>query len=302
MKIFTTIFGSKLYGTNTKNSDTDYESVYIPKASEDLFKSIPEVIHDEFLEDGKKVEENTSTLSFFLRQALAGQTKQFDMLFSSDKHWKLNTEEFNYLINNRKKFITKKISKFIGFAKNQAIKYSNKGNNLKLFEKFLEFTESFDENIFLDSVLPQLELLFSDNFKVIEKNHTKLLKIFVKEFPINTKLKYINKSLRSSITSYGKRAKESNINSGFDFKALSHAFRVCYQAKRLALYGEYSYPLPETDIIMEVKLGKYDTSKIFEDIENLANETSNIINSSNLPNEPDYDFFADYLIEMYKKS
>ena len=87
VKIFTTIFGSKLYGTNTKNSDTDHESVYIPKASEDLFKNIPEVTHDEFLEDGIKVEENTTTLSFFLRQALAGQTKQFDMLFSSDKHW-----------------------------------------------------------------------------------------------------------------------------------------------------------------------------------------------------------------------
>lgn len=141
--LFKTYSGSKLYGTNNENSDTDFKGVFLPDLNDLILGKAPKHY---VLSTGKANEKNNNTdvdetyysLQYFLELASKGDTNAIDMLFAytNKKAVIIQDPIWDELIKNIDKIITKNIKAYIGFCKGQAIKYSIKGEKLNNFNTF----------------------------------------------------------------------------------------------------------------------------------------------------------------------
>jgi hypothetical protein len=84
-----------------------------------------------------------------------------------------------------------------------------------------------------------------------------------------------------------------------DFKALSHALRAGYQARDIYKYGDFVYPLAETNFLKQVKQGKLDFAQVGSELERLVAEIENLSENSNLPEHVDTEFWDKWLLRVY---
>ena len=134
--------GSKLYGTSTSKSGTDYVGVYMPTARDLILKQDKEVIDQGTGSDtAKNTSEDTDykiySIQKFLHLAYQGDTGAIDMLCAPKECWLEYTPEWEFLHDNRQKFFTRKTSAFLGYARRQAKIYSQKGEKLELLDRLI---------------------------------------------------------------------------------------------------------------------------------------------------------------------
>lgn len=222
-EIFKTLFGSRLYGLNTDSSDWDYKSVYMPSVNSlisgcaDLTNSYHSIVLDNDTEN--------MSIHKFLALAKQGQTMAIDMLFSNVAAKNIVWTE--YIEPIRDKFITKNMNAFIGYAKSQAIKYSNRGknlNNLRIAYDILN-NNMLDHDKFNDAIINNK---FNDvKYEIVkDKNNIEMISINGLQFHTDVNVKFVKDTLKKHINKYGNRSNEAGNNEGFDYKAISHAFRV----------------------------------------------------------------------------
>jgi len=102
--------------------------------------------------------------------------------------------------------------------------------------------------------------------------------------------------------SYGDRARLAEKNEGVDWKAVSHALRAGYQTRHIFAVGGFSYPLPETDFLMKVKLGELSYINVVAPaLEDLIDELEGLSRLSPLPEKVDRKFWDEFLISVLQK-
>ena len=155
--IFKCIVGSKLYGTNNENSDTDIKGVFLPDLNDLILGKAPKHYtfssgskHDR--NDKDDVDETYYSLQYFLELAAKGDTNAIDLLFAyTNKNVVLQSSPiWEDLIKNIDKIITKNVNAYVSYCKHQAFKYSVKGeklNNFSMFEQFCEKYIKFNDGL-----------------------------------------------------------------------------------------------------------------------------------------------------------
>jgi len=134
-------FGSHVYGTNTTESDTDYKTVFIPKAEDILLQRVVDAYRTHTKEDehAKNTKNDTDrdfySLKKYMGLLLAGDTMALDMLFTPAKFYTSQHVpgwwvEIRF---NKQKFIHKGTAKFAEYCKGQADKYGIKGSRVAAF-------------------------------------------------------------------------------------------------------------------------------------------------------------------------
>lgn len=114
-----TVFGSRLYGTDTPESDTDYKSVFLPTVDEILTGRIPKSIT---MSTGKHNDKNTKddvdhesfSLHYFMQLLYQGQTVALDMLHGNVEE--VTTPMWRELKEHKHEFYTKKHEGFRGLC------------------------------------------------------------------------------------------------------------------------------------------------------------------------------------------
>lgn len=334
--VFSTLYGSKLYGTAGPNSDTDIRGVFLPFKKDLLLNKAPD--HYNFNA------EDTSYLSlhYFLRLLTQGETNALDMFFSyTNKEAQISSSPlYNTLIENKDKLITKNVSKYLGYCKSQALKYSIKGDKIQNYEALRQLISKCKNP---SGVTLETELRYQciigpgaayrmgdpeDYFKGtthigrrfrIEKSplgdHAYMLLCDNKErflmvsghlFPLNANLNTTNDSINKCLASYGARAQNAAADNGADYKALSHALRVAYQAESLLQHGIILFPLPPPDInvIRDIKFKTtyWSYEKIVEVIEHEIQQIETYyLPASKLPDKPDWDWIDNFILDCYKE-
>lgn len=137
-----TVFGSRLYGTDTPESDTDYKSVFLPTVDEILTGRIPKSIT---MSTGKHNDKNTKddvdhesfSLHYFMQLLYQGQTVALDMLHGNVEE--VTTPMWRELKEHKHEFYTKNMKAFVGYARKQAAKYGVKGSRLDAAREALAF-------------------------------------------------------------------------------------------------------------------------------------------------------------------
>lgn len=336
--VFSTLYGSRLYGTDGPNSDTDIRGVFLPFKQDLLLNSAPQ--HYNF-----KAETDTSYLSlhYFLKLLTQGETNCLDMFFSyTNEKARLSTSPiYDELIANKDKLITKNVSKYLGYCRAQALKYSIKGDKIQNYEALdkLISTCKNPSGTTLETELrykcimgPGADYKMGDpedyfkgtthigkRFKIegsplgdhcyflICDNKERYLMVSGHLFPLNANLNTTKDSIKKCLASYGRRAFNAAEDNGADYKALSHALRVAYQAESLLAHGIILFPLPppEIGVVRDIKFKTtaWSYEKIVEVIEHELHEIETYyLPNSKLPNKPDWEWIDNFILRTYEEA
>jgi hypothetical protein len=334
--LFRTLYGSKLYGTDGPASDTDVRGVFIPARDDLLLAKAPQ--HYVFKPDvqdhsPEHVDEQYLSLHYFLHLLTQGETNALDMFFSytNSKALQASSPQYEELIANKDKLITKNVTKYLGYCRAQALKYSIKGDRIQNYEELLKLVDSIKdssktlEQVITEKVTPKmadptpyeknnkvigkrfkfLDTEFGDHaYLVVFDNYERYFMLSGHLFPMNANMNSTRDSLNKCLASYGKRAFNAAEDNGADYKALSHALRVLFQADQLLRECEITFPLEETNlqIVRDVKFKttKWSYNELVGMIEEGLHDIETIIlPNSILPDKPDWDWINDFILRQY---
>lgn len=110
--------------------------------------------------------------------------------------------------------------------------------------------------------------------------------------------------LEKILDNYGRRAYLAEKNEGIDWKAISHAFRVCYEVQELLLTHQITFPLKQRDFIKAVKYGKfhYKNDRIGEQLEELMKQVEDAALLADLPEHVNREWIDNFIFDVYSRA
>jgi hypothetical protein len=306
------LFGSRVYGTNVPESDTDYKQIFLP-SFEDLALFRVKQIVSQSSTSGKNTSEDVDIESIelgrFLNLCINGQTNAIDMLFTPEQFLIESSQTWEKLIELRPKLLSSKIHAMVGYCKNQASKYSIKGVRLNSAKAVLDCFETLPEDDRLENhrdrllSLCDLEYVKMSRINVGTGGPTEIDSLCVcgKHLPITTTIGYcISSTLRPMYEEYGKRTHAAANASGTDYKAMMHALRVSGEAIELMQTGHIEFPLREAPYLLRVRKGEVLFGELSEEIDNRLVQLTSAVERSNLPAEVDRAPVDKFILETYR--
>ena len=322
-------FGSELYGTNTVNSDTDIKGIYLPTAREIVLGNYKKTISTSRKKEDKErntkddVDTEIFSLDRYLELLMSGQTVALDMLFSPEfQSTRIKSDLSGFtlgnIVENKEKLLTRNILAFTSYAKQQAAKYGIKGSRLDSLKRTMVMLEGLKDSPYTkliswpdtinQLVLECQELISLEKTPLIEivclKGPKGLmdaphLKVNGRAIPFHATVKYATEVVGKMLDEYGKRAHKAHLNGTRDYKALSHAIRVNSEALELLETGKITFPRPDKDLLLKVKLGELPYEQVAEIIEEGLADLTETHAKSTLRDEPDREWANNLICEVY---
>ena len=333
--IFSTRFGSHLYGTATPESDIDQKEVFIPSARHILLNDGKEVLSirpDKGQKEGIEARNQLGDIDiekFSLRRYLGllaeGQTIALDMLFAtpfiadplSPPGAGLSTSVWADIWENRHRLLSRRTKAILGYCRQQANKYGIKGSRVAAMrvavETFEAMVEKHGSGTKLREVWDELEVVLSAEraehiaFPVLPTGSQgttrpvvmRHVEVCGRKIPEHATLKYGLDVYRKILDQYGARARQAEENQGVDWKALSHAVRIGRQSVEFLRTGHIAFPRPDRAILMKIKQGAFDYEIVSREIEHLLESVEQAARRSLLPEEPDMDWINRFVMRVY---
>ena len=289
--------GSKLYGTNRPDSDEDLMGVFLPSTKESFglnpfSRDNAEYDLGQKLSDGARNTAGDTDRKFyrldkFLSLLAEGQSKQLEMLFCPPSLYTITSPEWDLLVSHRELFVSKQaVVPFCRFAKAQSLKAVLKGENLNVLKEFVAMLEAKHPQKTM-----QVEAL--ENLKQLEKDGKLSLMtmddgvegfmVAGRKYLMTQKTKEVKNKVQSLMKEYGQRSQNA-ADAGFDFKSLSHAYRLLFQAEQMLTEGSLTFPLkPEqVSFLKSVRSGEY-KADYFKELEDKMDRVQKL--SSTLPDK-----------------
>lgn len=328
-KILEIKFGSHLYGTETPTSDLDLKAIYLPDARDialgrirgTITKSRSKATCERNTKDDVDIE--IFSLDRYLDLLMQGQTVALDVLFapassytygleSGDRPWLMRK-----IYQNRGLLLTRNVNAFVGYARQQAAKYGIKGSRMDALKRTKEYLDSCDDQYkklewygahfanLIDSCnelvslekTPLVEIVMLKGPKgLMDAPH---LKVNGRAIPFHATVKYAKEIVGKMLEGYGQRAHKAHLAGGVDWKALSHAVRVNSEAMELLKTKEITFPRPDRELLLKIKLGQLPYEQVAEMIEQGLADLYIAHEESPLPDEPDKKWADDLIYETY---
>ena len=317
--IYVTKYGSKLYGTDNPNSDTDYKGIFIPNHDSVLLKHDLEHFNFNSNNDNTKNDKDDIDLQLFsiykfFSLLKKGETGAIDILFSlfrEDTQVHNNKEITSILKENYQRFYNKNLHSFLGYCVGQSKVYNVRGerfNELHLFVEYFNALVKKQGEEKLESMFPLIEELFKNKkYKYIkfitapisrgsgEHKEGLYIEILGKRFFGSVKVKYFSEKITDMEQQFGNRARASA--QGVDFKALSHAVRVIDEVEELIDHNFITFPLKNKVYITSVKEGKEKLEAVMDYIDQKLNVVQEKLEQSTLPEQSDEKFMNDLILK-----
>jgi hypothetical protein len=231
-----------------------------------------------------------------------GDTLAIDLLHAPSKADSvlITSKYWDKLYKIRYKFYTKNFKAFLGYAKNQAYMYGQKGDKFKVLEQILEVFRNNSGQPRISSFWHKLPVTRHSNFTGKDTNGIEQYSFCGKSFQKTVSYDYALDILISLHSRYGSRTKLASDSNGADWKALSHALRACYEVKSITQQGDLKFPLDASQFLLEVKMGLYDYKYITNLLEDMVEEIDNDLEVSTLPLSIDQRFINDNTLEILR--
>jgi predicted nucleotidyltransferase len=309
------IAGSHLFGTNTPASDTDFKGVYLPSKEELLLGTAKPSVSIKTNESGLKntkddVDVEFYSLQKFMQMLHEGQTVALELLWTPEDKIITKSPFWDELRSHRAELLHKKVTAFVHYCKTQADKYGVKGSRMGAAKKVLTFLGKLPGYDRMSTHWDSFVTEFS-NVEHIEFGSQDLtvdvvrhMEVCNRKFQEHAKVEYVLNSLSKLYESYGARAKAAENSEGIDWKALSHAYRVCCQAIEILSEETLTLPLRDKDrlYIMQVKRGEIPFKDFQPKLEKKLEQVLAWQNLSKLPEDFDYNKWCkDFVMKVYKE-
>ena len=280
--IYKCIVGSKLYGTFTEDSDTDYLGVFVPGKGYTLGFKVCEQVELKTNPSNSRKANTKSDVDYtcyavpkIVQMLIKNNPTALEILYVPKNCIVADSVYGKLLRDNMHLFVSKKAKHtFVGYAISQKSKVLNKKDRYSQFIKALDIAESWLKDGHTE--LPQtLEL----NTDLIEKGHWMS---FQSGMPTDAVLEAINKELLA----YGRRLDQVK-RLGYDPKFISHVVRLLDEGIELMVEGKLTFPLNNNRLVRDIKQGKYALSDILKWIDDRERGIEEAYIRSSLPNTPD---------------
>lgn len=304
-KIVKMYFGSHLYGTNTPESDIDYKGIYLPTFRNLCLNRVKKSIVDNT--KNNSVNKNSKddidceiySIHYFINLACQGQTVALDMLHAPENMIIEKSPIWDSIVKERKRFYTKNLNAFIGYARRQASKYGIKGSRLSDTKNVIDTLKRFGT---VKLRCFWTELPDGEHLKMLGENVNGVREYQVcgKTLQETQSAENALKCLEKFYNEYGERAKQAEKNEGIDWKAVSHACRAAIQVRELFLRDTITFPLQNAKLLKEIKSGILSYSNFVAPyLEDLMTEVEELSKNSHLPEKVDTEYWDDFIFGLY---
>ena len=305
------VFGSKLYGTSIPESDNDFRAIYLPDIKDCALLKVRDAWED-------KSEEDTSyfSLQHFLKMASEGQSIAIELLAAMGDNIVVTSPLWEEIHKNRKKFYSKNMKSFCGFARTMSGKYSARIDRLNETENVLKVLElykdrrnsrNFGDEFPGPTKLRDIwnELPESSNaVKSINSRQSgddkRAYQICGRELQASVTVEHAISVIKTIYDSYGSRVRKAKDND-IDYKSMGHAFRAALQCKELAETGDLKFPLKDAEWLRDLRLGKFNFLECGLDkkLDDLILEVESSMKNSQLPDHADKAYAESIILKAY---
>ena len=293
-RIFECLTGSKLYGTNTPESDEDFRGICLPPK---------DVLLDPFVDFEQKnsgFEEEDRTiydLGKFMKLCADGNPNILELLFCPESNIVYKTSAWDRIVDNKNLFLSKKVKfTFSGYSFSQLQKIKNHRQWFidppkdKPHRKDFGLTDSpIVSGMNLENSLNMPMELFKEKYVDELKRE--------REYR-NEKKKWDN--YISWRDNRNPQRRELEDKYGYDAKHASHLVRLMTEGKELLLDQTITFPLRNAEEIRAIKNGKYTYEEIIDMAETFDKEFEMWYDLSTLPNSPDKKGLKKLYLEIIK--
>lgn len=314
-EIFRCIAGSRLYGTNTPDSDLDYKAIHLPTKRQILMGKRDQARSTSSGGSEKNTAEDVDTESFELQRYLglvAGmQTVPVELLFTMDHYGRKLPQVKGYkwpwlqIVKNRERLLSKNAKSFVGYCKAQSIRYGLRGERLNSFRE----------------VVNVLSIGLASGMKKVGELRNQLLPVkhvtgVNRQQPGGGEVMYIDLcgrqvaetvSIVEAIAIYqkpidqaGNRAKAAADNNGADLKALYHAYRIADEGVQLFRDGYISFPSRKASVLKRIRNGDFSPDGVVEMFEERRAYMEECASFSDFPEKPDYEWINNFVMEVHE--
>lgn len=299
--LFSCLFGSRFYGTQTPTSDLDVKHVYLPNLDDmlvgkQLVNKVKKTNTEKNVRNGvDDVDEEFLPLQVFARDFLNGQTYALEMAFALDgthADQKVNDDDGQgaayrqFVYELRTKFLTSNVKALMGYAVNQASLYSFKGERLNVVREvqtLLRMTASAFVNHRLGDCMLE-DKQFAKMMRDVAVKYPKYFqettydvgggdmrpcfKLLEKTLPFSDRAEQASRVVEALEKRYGTRADAASADN-VDWKATMHALRVVDEGLQLLEFGTLTFPFNEgyVDYLLDVKRGNVDLALVKESLD-----------------------------------
>jgi hypothetical protein len=305
-RLFTCLFGSKLYGTSTPTSDRDIKHVtlldldelLLGKQVKNTFKKTNNATNVRNSADD--VDEEFIPLQVFARDFMRGQTYALELAFAvSGNHAEQEVFDdrfIDFCATLRERFLTSDIKAMMGYVVNQASLYSFKGERLnatravsELLNAFTDTDQIIDfENEFTVEAL-KLQAQFPKYIKVDEYDigagvFKPCLKLLEKTIPYTNTVSHSKVVVNALLKKYGSRADAAS-ESNVDWKATMHALRIVDEGLMLLEQHKLSFPFEQSyvDRLLSIKRGEVDLNEVTGELSAKLDRLKELEKTTSLP-------------------
>jgi Cu/Ag efflux protein CusF len=315
--IYITKFGSKLFGTDNPNSDTDYKGIFISSRRDILLKR--DIEHYNFNSNDNNTRNSKEDVDLqlfsiykFFHLLKKGETGAMDMLFSifrEDTQIYNDTKFTEIIKRNYKRFYNRNLHSFIGYCVGQSKVYNVRGERFNELHQFVELFQSLaktEKNSKLSILFPKIEEMFQKHpYKYInfvmapivrgsgKAQEGQYIEVLGKRFLGTVTVGYFSEKITEMEQQFGNRAKASA--KGVDYKALSHAVRVIDEVEELIDDNFITFPLKNRAYITSIKEGQESLESVMDYIDEKLTLVQEKLTHSSLPEKSD-ELFIDELI------
>lgn len=248
--------GSRLYGTNTPQSDYDYRGFIVPPFEYlvGLSKFDQQVIRDP--------DSVIYSIRRFFELLMMGDPGTLEILYAPKSNIALENEIGNILINHRSLFVTRQsIRRIVGYAQSEWRKVT--GTQLVPTKR----TSTEDE------VIESIRQVFHPK----RENMDEIIRLLFLQH---------KKEIRSAKRKLGAKRKQQIQKYGYCVSSACHTIRLLGQSRELVDTGKLTFPRPNAEILLSIKRGELPLEKVTEIYNSYMSRSEFAEKPTHLPDKP----------------
>lgn len=308
-EIFRCVAGSRLFGTTTPNSDTDYKAVHIPDGRSILLGTANAVI-DRSTGNSKTPNsaDDVDMLSFpvqdYLSKLAGMETNAIEMLFAPNQH---KNPLWEHIGDNRFRIMSSKKKAFTGYAKGQAMRYAVRGDRLTSLIELVTRLEKLDPKVRMNfqqpldvfDGIPGVTVYRKTEGNAQASVQTPYLNALGREVPLTCFPKEAIKVFSKPIDEAGKRTQMASGDGGPDWKGLYHAQRIVDEGMELFSTGELIFPCRRAAYYREIRAGDHSVEQALDQFEESLLELEELTPISDFREKPDYEWIDNMVVQAH---
>lgn len=295
MILYSTIFGSHLYGTNVSTSDYDYKHIVLPDLNDMLIgKPLKNVVKQ--TNKGKNTNQDSDNeyipIQIYARHFLEGQIYTLEIAFSVNRQTDLTKHQMFERFNKEliEMFLTSNANSIIGYSIAQSHLYSDKSeryNELMLLKpiinsnQFKTVADLANHNDFLELIKNTKHIKIS-TYEIGHGVYAPCIEVIDKVLPFT--MAFTNDhalgTFKRLFSRYGERTKSSTNN--VDWKATSHAIRILNEGIELFETGKITLPILNSAQLIEIRKGNVEIELIKHEFSEKLERLKALSQSNNL--------------------